>query len=101
MVQTSNGQVLPSIAFKLKAHSILIFLNPDLIFFVNNCFKVLSTHLAKVVLYGSMSLLLNIDAFLTFLNVVLKGLKQDTYNGCNACNVCDGNVIMSNPKSFA
>jgi hypothetical protein len=35
------------------------------------------------------------------LKVVLKGLKQDTYNGCNACIVCDGSVIMSNPNYFA
>jgi hypothetical protein len=35
------------------------------------------------------------------LNVVLKGLKQDTSSGCNECDVCDGNVIMFNPKFFA
>ncbi len=100
IVWTSNGQVLPSIALRLKAH-IPIFLNLDSIFFVSDCSKAWSTHPTKVILYGSMSLLLNIDAFLTFLNVVLKGLKQDTYNGCNVCNVCDGSVIMSNPNSFA
>jgi hypothetical protein len=31
------------------------------------------------------------------LNVVLKGLKQNTSSGCNAC---DGSVIMFNPKDF-
>jgi aryl-phospho-beta-D-glucosidase BglC (GH1 family) len=38
---------------------------------------------------------------LTFLNVVLKGLKQNTSYGCTACDVCNGNVIMFNPNSFA
>jgi hypothetical protein len=48
-----------------------------------------------------MWLLLDIATSLTFLNVILKGLEQDTSNGCNACDVCDGNVIMLNPNSFA
>jgi hypothetical protein len=46
-------------------------------------------------------LLINIATFLTFLNVVLKGLKQDTFNGCNACDMFNGNVIMFNANSFA
>ncbi len=37
----------------------------------------------------------------TFLNVVLNGWKQDTFNGCNACDVYDGSVIMFNFNSFA
>jgi hypothetical protein len=35
---------------------------------------------------------------LDFLNVVLKSSKQNT---SNACDVCNGNVIMFNPNSFA
>jgi hypothetical protein len=40
-------------------------------------------------------------ASLTFLNVVVKGLKQNTSNRYITCDVCDGNVIMSSPNSFA
>jgi hypothetical protein len=54
-----------------------------------------------VILFGSMWLLIDIATSLTFLNVVLKGLKQDTFNGCNACDMCNDNVIMFNPNSFA
>jgi hypothetical protein len=46
-------------------------------------------------------IVLNITTSLTFLNAILKGLKQDMSNSCNACDVCDGNVIMSNPKKIA
>jgi hypothetical protein len=38
---------------------------------------------------------------LSFLNVILKGLKQKTSNGCNACDVWDGSVSMSNLISLA
>jgi hypothetical protein len=48
-----------------------------------------------------MWLFLDIVAFLTFFNVFLKGLKQNTFNGCNARDVCDGSVIMFNPNFFA
>jgi hypothetical protein len=46
-------------------------------------------------------LVVGLEKDLTFLNVVLKGLKQNTSNGCNACDVCNDNVIMLNPNSFA
>ncbi len=46
-------------------------------------------------------LVVGLEKDLTFLNVVLKGLKQNTFNGYNACDVCNGNVIMLNPISFA
>ncbi len=76
--------------------------NLDLIFcFVNDCFKAWSTHPTKFSLSGSMWLLINIVVSLNFLNDVLKNLKQDTFNGYNACDVGDGNVIMFNPNSFA
>jgi hypothetical protein len=67
---------------------------------MNDCFKAWFTHPTKVILFGSMWLFLDINASLTFLNIVLKGLKQDKYNGYNACDVCDGNVIMFNPKKM-
>ncbi len=51
-------------------------------------------------LFGSMWLILNIATSLTFLNAILNSLKQNTTNGPNACDVCDGNVIMPNPNSF-
>jgi hypothetical protein len=46
-------------------------------------------------------LVVSLEKDLTFLNVVLKSLKQNTSNGYNACDVCNGNVIMLNPNSFA
>jgi hypothetical protein len=58
-----------------------------------NITKAWFTHPTKVILFGSMWSLIDIVASLTFFNDVLKGLKQYT---CNACDVCDGNVIMSN-----
>ncbi len=101
IVSTYDGLILLSMAFGFKGH-IFIVLNPDLMFgFVNDCFKAQSTHLARIVLSGSMLLFLDIIASLTFLNVVLKGLKQYTCNGCNSYGVFDGNVIMSNLNSFA
>jgi hypothetical protein len=68
---------------------------------VGDFFKDWSTHPDRVIFFGSMWLLRDIVTSLTFFNVMLKGLKQDTFNGCNVCDVCDGNVIMSNPNSFA
>jgi hypothetical protein len=38
---------------------------------------------------------------LTFLNVVLTSLKQDTFNGWKLCDVWDGKVIMFKPISCA
>jgi len=40
-------------------------------------------------------LFLDMATFLTFLNVVLNGLKQDTSNDSRSCDVWDGRVIMS------
>jgi len=42
-------------------------------------------------------LLTNVQTYLYALKVVLKGLKHETSSGCNACEVCDGKVIKSNP----
>jgi hypothetical protein len=41
------------------------------------------------------------DAFFTFLNVVLNGLKQYTFNGLENMYVWDGKVIMFRPISCA
>jgi len=54
-----------------------------------------------MILLGFMWLLLDKVASLNFLNVVLNGWKQNTYNGCTTCDVWDGKVIMSNPNSCA
>jgi hypothetical protein len=35
----------------------------------------------------------------TFLNIVLNDLNQDTSNGCKTCDVWDGKVIMFSPNS--
>jgi hypothetical protein len=37
-----------------------------------------------------MRLLLDIITSLTFLNVILNDLKQDTFNGCRTCDMWDG-----------
>jgi hypothetical protein len=58
-------------------------------------------HLVNVILSGSMWLFLNIVTSLTFLNVILNGLKQDTSNGYRTCDVWEGRVIMSKFISFA
>jgi hypothetical protein len=42
---------------------------------------------------------MTITLSISFLNCVLKGLKlDDTFKGCNACDVWLGSVIMSNPN---
>jgi len=41
-----------------------------------------------------------IIAILTFLNVILKGLKHETFKGYKAWNVCEGKMIMFNPTSW-
>jgi hypothetical protein len=87
---------LLSIALGLKGQT-PVALNPTLMFlFVKVWFMAWSTHLAKVILFGSMWLFLDITASLTFLNVLLTGLKQNTSNGCRACDVWDGKVIIFN-----
>jgi hypothetical protein len=47
------------------------------------------------------SLMDGLEKDLTFLNVVLKGLKQNTSNGYNACDLCNDNAIMFNSNFFA
>jgi hypothetical protein len=58
--------------------------------FVNDYFKTWFTHLARVILFGSMWLFLYTVASLLFLNVILNNLKQDTCNGYETCDVWDG-----------
>jgi len=36
---------------------------------------------------------------LSFLKVVLKGLKQAMSKGCSAWDVCEGNVTISSPNA--
>ncbi len=79
-----------------------ITLNPNLILsLVNDWSIALSTHPTNVILFGFWYLLIVIVASLSFLNVVLKGLKQETFKCWRACEVCEGKVIMFNPKSIA
>ncbi len=52
-------------------------------------------------LFNSMWLFLYIVTSLTFLNDILNGLKQNTFNVCRACDVWDDKVIMSNLNSCA
>jgi len=87
-----------TIVLRLKCYK-HVSLNPNLMFFfVNDCFKAWSKHLAKPILCSSMWLLLNTVASLTFLNVVLNDLKQDKFDGCKTCDVWDDKVIMFNPN---
>jgi hypothetical protein len=72
-----------------------------MLFFVRDWSTTWSTHPTRMILSSSMLLLLNIALSLTFLNVILNGLKQDTYNGYRTCDVSNGKVIMSNPNSCA
>jgi hypothetical protein len=92
--------ILLSIAFELKGH-ILVALSPDFMFFcVSDCSKVWSTYLAKVKSY--LDVIASKHNYIpNLLNVVLSGLKQDTYNGCRTYDVWDGRVIMSKPIYFA
>jgi hypothetical protein len=43
-------------------------------------------------------LFLTMVASLSFLNVVLNGLKHETSKGCKTCEVWDGRVTMSKPN---
>jgi hypothetical protein len=62
--------------------------------------KAWSTYPIKVIWFGSMSLFIVIVSSLAFLNIVLKGLKQDVMSrGCKACDVREGKVIMLKPNS--
>jgi hypothetical protein len=80
-----GGWVLMSIALGLKGH-IYVALNLDLIYiFVSGYSRTWSTHPTNVILFSSLWLFLDMDAFLTFLNVVLNALKQDTFNGWRTC----------------
>jgi hypothetical protein len=100
-LQIFKGWVLLSIALKLN-NQIHVAWNSTLMFlFVKHWFMAWFTHLTIMILLGSMWLLLNKVASLNFLNVVLNGWKQNTYDGCKTCDVWDGKVIMSNPNSCA
>jgi hypothetical protein len=54
-----------------------------------------------VILSGFVLFLLSMAPFLSFLNVVLNGLKQVKSKRCNACEVWEGKVIISKPKDCA
>jgi hypothetical protein len=54
---------------------------------VNDWCKALSTHLARVILSSLLNLLIAMVAFISFLDAVLNGLKQETSRGWNACKV--------------
>ncbi len=71
------------------------------IFLVSDCSKTLFTHPTNVILFSSIGFLLDMVTYLTFLNVVLNGLKQNTFNGWRSCDVWDGKVIMFKPISCA
>ncbi len=90
-----------SIALQLNGH-ILITLKPNLMFYnVKDWSKALSTQPTNIILFGSWYLIIVVATSLSFLNVILNGLKHETSRGWNACEVCEGRVIMSKPKAIA
>ncbi len=68
---------------------------------VNVFLSVKDTHCAKSSLLAPLPLLANVQTFLYVLKIVLKGLKHETSNDCNAHEMCDGKVIKSNPTPIA
>ncbi len=94
-----QGWVLLSIALGLKGH-VQVSLNPNLMFFfVNDCFKAWFTHLIRVILFGSIWLLLDIIASLTFLNVVLNGSRNKMvvkHVMCGMVNDCHAHPKLTN-----
>jgi hypothetical protein len=75
MATKFNGQILQT-------------LNPNLMFcvFKHYC-KALSTHFAKVILYGSKTLFFSMATFRSFFNAILNGLKHVTSKGWSMCEV--------------
>ncbi len=63
--------------------------------------KALSTQPTNIIFCGSWYLIIVVATSLSFLNVTLNGLKHETSKGWNACEVCEGEVIMSKPKAIA
>jgi hypothetical protein len=60
----------------------LVTLNPNLMLsLVNNWSIALSTHLVSVILFSSWYLFLVITSSLSFLNVILKGLEREMFEG--------------------
>jgi hypothetical protein len=80
---------------------ILVTLNPFLIFLVKDVSKVFLAQLTNVFLSSSQWLFLTISISLYVLQVVLKGLKQLTFNKCRACDVWNGKMIISKPNYSA
>jgi hypothetical protein len=71
---------------------------PLFMFFSDNAFsKAVDTHFTKTSFEAPLDLFYNIHTSRSNLKACLKGLKQDTSNGCMACDVCDGRVKRSNP----
>ncbi len=68
---------------------------------VNAFLNARDSHCAKSYLLTPLLLLANVQTSLYALKVVWKGLKHETSNGCNACEVCDGKVIKSSPTPIA
>jgi len=66
-----------------------------------DCSKVWSTHPTKFIFFSSMRLFLDIITSSTFFYVILNDLKQNTLNSYRTCDVWDGNLIKSNPNSYA
>jgi hypothetical protein len=60
-----------------------------------------NTHCAKSSLLAPLPLLAYFQTFLYTLKAILKGLKHETSNGCNACEVCNGKVIKFRPTPIA
>jgi hypothetical protein len=64
---------------------------------VNAFLSAKNTHCAKSSLLAPLPLLAYVQTFLYTLKAILQGLKHETSNGCNACEVCNGKVIRPTP----
>ncbi len=93
----SNGCILLAITYVFKGQIPMAEKPLHMLVVVNAFVNARDTHCAKSYLLAPLFLLTNVQTSLYALKVVLKGLKHETSNGCNACEVCDGKVIKSNP----
>ncbi len=78
-----------------------VLLNHGMIFLLVSAWsRALFTQPTNVILSTFISFFLTIIVSLSFLKIVLKGLKQATSKGWSAWDVFEGKIIMLSPKSL-
>lgn len=96
IVNTLLGPNFPTITTKFSGQ-ISHTLNLDFIVsFFKDYNKALSTHSTNVTVSSSRQLFHAIVESFYFLKALLKGLKQMSSSGYDACDICEGKVTMSN-----